>query len=328
MSREARAHGTYVKYVIEQCRCDECRAANRDYERERSRRCAPAYVDADEVRAHLAWLADRGIGLKSVAKMSGLSHGALSKLVYGDSRRGTAPSKRCRPETRDRILAVHPGMFENGTRVPAGPTLAIVDELVRRGWTRAAIARGVHGPHAATLQLGSELITRKHAAAVKGLLAEPVPPRRSRHGIHPVPQPAQCIAGAVGGTYAGYTGGCRCDDCRAAGTEYQRARRARERGDEVDVERLFNPFELPELPRVGEREWRARAACRRDDVPVWLFYAWHTDYETIEAAKAVCATCPVERECLQYALDAGEEHGIFGGLGPAERGRLHREVAS
>lgn len=37
------------------------------------------------------------------------------------------------------------------------------------------------------------------------------------------------------------------------------------------------------------------------------------------AERAVCARCPVRQECLAYALDAGEPHGIWGGHTTAER---------
>jgi WhiB family transcriptional regulator, redox-sensing transcriptional regulator len=36
-------------------------------------------------------------------------------------------------------------------------------------------------------------------------------------------------------------------------------------------------------------------------------------------AKAVCARCPVQRQCLMTALDSGEQTGIWGGMTPAER---------
>jgi len=36
-------------------------------------------------------------------------------------------------------------------------------------------------------------------------------------------------------------------------------------------------------------------------------------------AKAICAECPVRAECLDYALDIREPHGIWGGLTEAER---------
>jgi WhiB family redox-sensing transcriptional regulator len=41
-------------------------------------------------------------------------------------------------------------------------------------------------------------------------------------------------------------------------------------------------------------------------------------------ARAVCRTCPVQDECLAYALATREVRGLWGGLSPAERGRLAR----
>ena len=44
-----------------------------------------------------------------------------------------------------------------------------------------------------------------------------------------------------------------------------------------------------------------------------------------DAAKAVCAGCPVRRECLRYALKAPEEHGVWGGLDEDERAAIRRK---
>jgi len=35
--------------------------------------------------------------------------------------------------------------------------------------------------------------------------------------------------------------------------------------------------------------------------------------------KAVCASCPVRRDCLNFALRIREPHGIWGGLNEIER---------
>ena len=37
---------------------------------------------------------------------------------------------------------------------------------------------------------------------------------------------------------------------------------------------------------------------------------------------ALCAVCEVKAECLQYALDAGERIGVYGGTTGADRRRL------
>jgi WhiB family redox-sensing transcriptional regulator len=39
-------------------------------------------------------------------------------------------------------------------------------------------------------------------------------------------------------------------------------------------------------------------------------------------AKAICATCSVRRDCLDYALRIREPHGIWGGQNELER-RVH-----
>jgi WhiB family transcriptional regulator, redox-sensing transcriptional regulator len=69
--------------------------------------------------------------------------------------------------------------------------------------------------------------------------------------------------------------------------------------------------------------WQARAACRGQSAAI--FFA-PTHFERKEAraarerkAKAVCATCPVRKECLSYALRIREPHGIWGGLSEVER---------
>jgi WhiB family redox-sensing transcriptional regulator len=39
-------------------------------------------------------------------------------------------------------------------------------------------------------------------------------------------------------------------------------------------------------------------------------------------AKEVCARCPVRVECLEHALTAREQFGIWGGLGERSRRKL------
>ena len=41
-------------------------------------------------------------------------------------------------------------------------------------------------------------------------------------------------------------------------------------------------------------------------------------------AKAVCARCEIQRECLRYALDASSIQGVWGGMTEEERRRLQR----
>lgn len=75
--------------------------------------------------------------------------------------------------------------------------------------------------------------------------------------------------------------------------------------------------------------WRALAACATSDVDFYPERYAHAGLGHRSAltpdvlrAKAVCATCPVQPECLAYALDADEPSGIWGGLTPDERRAL------
>lgn len=41
-------------------------------------------------------------------------------------------------------------------------------------------------------------------------------------------------------------------------------------------------------------------------------------------ARQVCARCPVQDECLEYALLAGERFGIWGGTSERQRRKIRR----
>jgi WhiB family redox-sensing transcriptional regulator len=64
-------------------------------------------------------------------------------------------------------------------------------------------------------------------------------------------------------------------------------------------------------------DWHDDAACR--SMGADLFFSERGDIRWVAEAKAVCATCDVVEECLQWAIDTGSRHGVFGGLTPKER---------
>ncbi|WP_443056592.1 WhiB family transcriptional regulator [Streptomyces sp. NBC_00667] len=79
-------------------------------------------------------------------------------------------------------------------------------------------------------------------------------------------------------------------------------------------------------PRVPAREedgpWHAEAVCRRDEAG--LFFAPSKEPTAArlareEAAKRVCARCPVMVACREHALLQPEPYGVWGGLTAAER---------
>ena len=67
-------------------------------------------------------------------------------------------------------------------------------------------------------------------------------------------------------------------------------------------------------------DWRHRAICRDED-PELFFPIGNTGPALlqIEQAKMVCRRCPVIQECLTWALESGQDAGVWGGLSEDER---------
>ncbi len=144
LAMRVRPHGR-AKYVVEKCRCDVCRADANAYNRNRVRQRAygrPAYVDAEPARQHIARLQEFGIGWKRVAMLAGMDHSTLWKLLYGDRQRFGRPSKRIRPETERKILAVEakPENLAGGTPIPAFGAQRRLQALVAIGWSQSKLA--------------------------------------------------------------------------------------------------------------------------------------------------------------------------------------------
>ncbi|MDH4144083.1 MAG: WhiB family transcriptional regulator [Acidimicrobiia bacterium] len=72
-----------------------------------------------------------------------------------------------------------------------------------------------------------------------------------------------------------------------------------------------------------EEGWQFRAGCRGPAATVFFppprFERKHERLSREAQAKAICFECPVQDECLEYALEIREPHGIWGGLNEAER---------
>ncbi|GAA4704309.1 hypothetical protein GCM10025781_24080 [Kocuria gwangalliensis] len=75
-------------------------------------------------------------------------------------------------------------------------------------------------------------------------------------------------------------------------------------------------------------DWRSRAACLEKD-PELFFPVGNTGPALlqIEEAKAVCRTCEVMDTCLQWALESGQDAGVWGGMSEDERRALKRRAA-
>lgn len=72
-------------------------------------------------------------------------------------------------------------------------------------------------------------------------------------------------------------------------------------------------------------DWIRHARCRDED-PELFFPIGTTGLAAAQLAraKAVCGLCPVRVECLEWALETGQDAGVWGGLSEEERRALRR----
>ena len=75
-------------------------------------------------------------------------------------------------------------------------------------------------------------------------------------------------------------------------------------------------------------DWRHEAACLTED-PELFFPIGNTGpaLAQIDEAKAVCQRCDVVDSCLKWALETGQDSGVWGGLSEDERRALKRRTA-
>lgn len=72
-------------------------------------------------------------------------------------------------------------------------------------------------------------------------------------------------------------------------------------------------------------DWRHDSVCRDEDPE--LFFPVGTSGPAlmqIAEAKSVCRRCPVTESCLQWALESGQDAGVWGGMSEDERRALKR----
>jgi len=75
-------------------------------------------------------------------------------------------------------------------------------------------------------------------------------------------------------------------------------------------------------------DWRNHAACL-DEEPELFFPIGNTGPAVleIEEAKAVCGRCEVVETCLAWAIESGQDAGVWGGMSEDERRALKRRNA-
>ena len=90
----------------------------------------------------------------------------------------------------------------------------------------------------------------------------------------------------------------------------------------------------PDLPGSGrarrslslspDESWKRLAACHGQQR---LFFPHRSERPQAKArrearARRICATCPVQEPCLEYALEQRIDHGVWGGASERERRRI------
>lgn len=173
------SHGTNSGYSTHNCRCGPCTVAHRLYIREWQRKkrrqeygfepVVNPYVDNTEAAEHLAWLSSVGVGRRTISERTGISATTLWKIQNRTHRR----SKR---STISKILGVHVGIARPGSRVDAGPTWRLIDEMLAHGISKARISAEI-GQNGRALQVGRHQVRRgtaKAIAEVHGRLLAPV----------------------------------------------------------------------------------------------------------------------------------------------------------
>jgi WhiB family redox-sensing transcriptional regulator len=72
---------------------------------------------------------------------------------------------------------------------------------------------------------------------------------------------------------------------------------------------------------VNREEWVEQAVCSQVDAETFFP---EQGGNTTRDAKKICAGCPVQAQCLEYALRRCEPHGIWGGYTDRERRRMRQ----
>ena len=78
-----------------------------------------------------------------------------------------------------------------------------------------------------------------------------------------------------------------------------------------------------ELLRLAILDLPTTTACQKLDPDFWYPEQGPALDITVEA-KRLCSVCPVQPECLAYAMKANERHGIWGGLSADSRKKLRQ----
>jgi len=79
-------------------------------------------------------------------------------------------------------------------------------------------------------------------------------------------------------------------------------------------------------PNADLWDWQLHGARRGEDPEIFFHPEGERGPSRVardNAAKAICATCPVLRQCAAHALSVKEPYGVWGGLTEEEREALY-----
>jgi WhiB family redox-sensing transcriptional regulator len=90
----------------------------------------------------------------------------------------------------------------------------------------------------------------------------------------------------------------------------------------------YPSMNLQNMQEALKLEWQEEAACVLWPSRWWFPEQNHGNDKFTHKAKAICATCPVQKQCLTYALASRNKYdpGIYGGLAMNERAALRVEM--
>ena len=75
-------------------------------------------------------------------------------------------------------------------------------------------------------------------------------------------------------------------------------------------------------------EWVEEAVCAQCDPEVWFPVRGQGAPQATDRALRICGECPVRDECLQYALETEQLHGVWGGTTARERKQMKKEAGA
>ncbi|QQM45120.1 hypothetical protein [Streptomyces liliifuscus] len=178
--REAPHHRNLTCVKEYRCRRPGCLARSAEYDRTRTRLVAygrwQPFTDAEPVRRHVRMLGSYGIGWQRVSRLSGVSNGGMSRLLYGDYSRGRQPSKRVRTQTADRIYTVRAdiGNVAPTALVDGTGTRRRIQALVANGWPQMRLGVELDLNHYRMIweRARSEMVTGASARQVLDLYSQ------------------------------------------------------------------------------------------------------------------------------------------------------------